>query len=255
MEKPNVLFILADDLGWGDLSLHGSPIRTPVIDRLACDGVELKQHYVCPMCTPTRGQLLTGMDAMRNGATAVCQGRSMMRNGLKIMPQYFAEGGYLTGMFGTWHLGDSYPHRPQDRGFQEVLRHRAWGITSLADYWGNDYFDPVLERNSKDTPYKGYCTDIYFNEAMKFKDLVKMDFSGQKFIAYVEEGEHPALKFEYSPGSDALILIGPEGDFNPEEIQLAIKNGFSTVSLGDSRLRTETAAVVACHTVALLNMK
>ena len=91
------------------------------------------------------------------------------------------------------------------------------------------------------------------NEAMKFKDLVKIDFSGQKFIAYVEEGEHPALKFEYSIGSDALILIGPEGDFSPEEVQLAIKNGFSTVSLGDSRLRTETAAVVACHTVALMN--
>ena len=166
---PNVIIVMTDDQGYGDIQSHGNPVlKTPEIDKLRECSVRFTDFHVAPMCTPTRGQLMTGMDAMRNGATAVCQGRSMMRNGLKIMPQYFSEAGYSTGMFGKWHLGDSYPHRPQDRGFQEVLRHRAWGITSLADYWGNDYFDPVLERNSMDTPYKGYCTDIYFNEAIKW---------------------------------------------------------------------------------------
>ena len=99
------------------------------------------------------------------------------------MPQYFADKGYATGLFGKWHLGDSYPHRPQDRGFQEVLRHRAWGITSLADYWGNDYFDPVLERNSKDSRYKGYCTDIFFNEAMKW--IEKCQSEKKPFFLYL----------------------------------------------------------------------
>ena len=126
-------------------------------------------------------------------------------------------------------------------------------VTDIISSYINNKEKILVVTSAMKQSVKAYHPQL--NESIKFKDLVKMDFSGQKFIAYVEEGEHPALKFEYSPGSDALILIGPEGDFNPEEVQLAIKNGFSTVSLGDSRLRTETAAVVACHTVALLNMK
>lgn len=90
-------------------------------------------------------------------------------------------------------------------------------------------------------------------EAISFNKFVKQDFPGGKYICYVEEGEHPALSSLYKKGSDAVILIGPEGDFNPEEVALAEANGFTTVSLGDSRLRTETAGLVACHTVALLN--
>lgn len=86
-----------------------------------------------------------------------------------------------------------------------------------------------------------------------FKDVINMDHSGEKYIAYVEEGEHPSLKSLYTPGQNATILIGPEGDFSPEEVELAMQKGFKTVSLGKSRLRTETAGVVACHTVRLLN--
>ncbi len=91
------------------------------------------------------------------------------------------------------------------------------------------------------------------DETHKFKDFISKDFKGQKFIAYVEEGEHPPLQSLYKQGNDIIILIGPEGDFSHEEVQMAIDNGYKTVSLGKSRLRTETAAVVACHTIALLN--
>ena len=170
-ERPNVIVVLTDDQGYGDVSAHGNPLlKTPEMDKLRAQSVRFTDFHVAPMCTPTRGQLMTGMDAMRNGATAVCQGRSMIRNDLKLMPQFFAEAGYATGLFGKWHLGDSYPHRPRFRGFEEVVSFRAWGITSLADYWGNGYFDPVLMHNGVDKKYEGYCTDIYFDEAMKWID-------------------------------------------------------------------------------------
>ena len=169
--RPNVILILTDDQGYGDLSVHGTPVlKTPNMDRLHAESARFTDFHVAPMCSPTRGQLMTGIDAMRNGCTAVCQGRSMMRTELPTMANFFEDSGYATGHFGKWHLGDSYPHRPQDRGFQETIHHRAWGITSLADYWDNTYFDPVLEYNGVDKKFDGYCTDIFFNESMKWID-------------------------------------------------------------------------------------
>jgi 16S rRNA (uracil1498-N3)-methyltransferase len=91
------------------------------------------------------------------------------------------------------------------------------------------------------------------HKPLSFKDFIKNDLYGEKYIAYVEEGEYPSLKSLYTPDKDVVVLIGPEGDFSPEEVKMAVDNGFSIVNLGESRLRTETAAVVACHTIALLN--
>jgi arylsulfatase A-like enzyme len=168
-KAPNVILILTDDQGYGDLQSHGNPIiKTPAMDQLREESVRLTDYHALPKCTPTRAALMTGLDAMRTGATRVCQGRSMVRRDIKMMPQYFAESGYETGMFGKWHLGDAYPHRPRFRGFQEVLSFRAWGITSLADHWGNTYYNPVLMLNGVDTKYEGYITDIFFDEAMKW---------------------------------------------------------------------------------------
>lgn len=183
-DRPNVILIITDDQGYGDMSAHGNPIlKTPNMDRLRESAVRFTDFHVAPMCSPTRGQLLTGIDAMRNGCTTVNEGRSMMRSELPTMANFFADSGYSTGHFGKWHLGDSYPHRPQDRGFQETLHHRAWGITSLADYWGNTYFDPVLSRNGINTKYEGYCTDIFFSEAMKW--IEEKQSEDEPFFVYL----------------------------------------------------------------------
>lgn len=184
---PNVILILTDDQGYGDVSAHGNPLlKTPNLDDFRNQAVRLTDFHVAPMCSPSRGQLLTGIDAMRNGCTAVCQGRSMMRAELPTMADYFAKSGYATGHFGKWHLGDSYPHRPQDRGFQETIHHRAWGITSLADHWDNytnPYFDPILSHNGVDKKFSGYCTDIFFDETMKW--IEQQQTEGKPFFVYL----------------------------------------------------------------------
>ncbi|PHQ37016.1 arylsulfatase [Rhodopirellula bahusiensis] len=185
-DKPNVILIVADDQGYGDMSCHGNPIlKTPNMDRLFIKSVRLTDFHVAPMCSPTRGQLMTGRDAMKNGCTAVCQGRSMMRADIPTMADFFAGSGYDTGHFGKWHMGDSNPHRPQDRGFQETLHHRAWGITSLADYWSNSYFDPVLNHNGVDKKIEGYCTDIFFDYAMEWIDRKSKVNDDKPFFVYL----------------------------------------------------------------------
>ena len=165
--KPNVIVVMTDDQGYGDLSAHGNPVlRTPSMDKLHSQSVRFTDFHVAPMCTPSRGQLLTGRDAMDNGASFVCMGRSLIREELPTIAQIFRTAGYATGHFGKWHLGDNHPFRPQDRGFQETVHHGAWGITSLADYFGNDYFNDHYRHNGRVEQYAGYCTDIWFEEAM-----------------------------------------------------------------------------------------
>jgi len=169
MSKPNVIFVLTDDQGYGDLSCHGNPvIKTPYLDVLREESVRFTDFHVSPMCTPTRGELMTGQDALRNGATFVCMGRSLINPELPTIADIFGNNGYRTGHFGKWHLGDNYPYRPQDRGFRETIHHPAWGITSAADYFGNDYFDDTYRHNGEYEAFEGYCTDVWFDEAMKW---------------------------------------------------------------------------------------
>ena len=164
---PNVIVVMTDDQGYGDLSCHGNPIfQTPHLDRLHSESARFTDFHVAPMCTPTRGQLLTGLDAARNGAINVSSGRTLLRAGLPTIADVFAENGYRTGIFGKWHLGDTYPYRPQDRGFQETLWFPSSHINSVPDVWDNDYFDDTYRRNGELTKYEGYCTDVFFREAM-----------------------------------------------------------------------------------------
>lgn len=163
-QRPNVIIILSDDQGYGDFSCHGNPVlKTPNLDRLHDQAIRLTDFHVAPMCTPTRGQLMTGLDALHSGASSVCAGRSFIRRGIPTMAEIFAAHGYRTGHFGKWHLGDSYPNLPHQRGFEETVYHLGWGITSMADLWQNDCFDGRFCHNGKLQQYKGYCTDLWFD--------------------------------------------------------------------------------------------
>lgn len=164
--RPNVIIVLSDDQGYGDFSCHGNPIlKTPNLDKMHERSIRLTDFHVAPMCTPTRGQLLTGLDALHSGASSVCAGRSFLRRGTPTLAEMFASHGYRTGHFGKWHLGDSYPNLPQQRGFQETVYFLGWGITSMADLWQNDCFDGRFRHNGDLKQYKGYCTDVWFDLA------------------------------------------------------------------------------------------
>ena len=166
---PNVVLVMTDDQGYGDLGCTGNPwIRTPNIDRFSRRCTRLGDFHVSPLCTPTRGALMTGHNPLRNGAWATTWGRSMLRRDEVTMADVFAAGGYRTGMFGKWHIGDCYPYRPQDRGFQTVVAHKGGGVGQTPDFWGNSYFDDTYFHNGAPHKHMGYCTDVWFEEAMKF---------------------------------------------------------------------------------------
>lgn len=182
--RPNVIIVMTDDQGYGELSVHGNPIlQTPELDRLHGESIRLTDFHVAPMCTPTRGQLLTGMDAVKNGAINVSSGRTLLSHDMKTIANYFQGAGYATGLFGKWHLGDNYPYRPQDRGFDETLWFPSSHIGSVPDYWGNDYFEDTYMRNGKEIKYEGYCTDVFFEEAMTW--MKRQKSNGKPFFTYL----------------------------------------------------------------------
>lgn len=166
---PNVILLITDDQGWGDLSLHGNQnLQTPNMDRLASEGVEFTRFYASPVCAPTRASLMTGRYNYRTGVVDTWLGRAMMYPDEVTLAEVLGSYGYQTGIFGKWHLGDNYPMRAMDQGFQESLVHRGGGIGQPSDPPGNTYFDPVLLHNGRDTKATGYCTDIFFREAAEF---------------------------------------------------------------------------------------
>ena len=166
---PNVILVITDDQGYGDLGCHGNTmIRTPHLDRLYKQSVRLTDFHVSPCCTPTRAALMTGRHCIRTGAWGTTWGRSLPRGDEVMMARAFADAGYRTGAFGKWHLGDNYPFRPQDRGFQEVLIHGGGGVGQTPDYWGNDYFDDTYFHNGQPQEFTGYCTDVWFDGALEF---------------------------------------------------------------------------------------
>jgi arylsulfatase len=183
--RPNVIVIMTDDQGYGEFSCHGNPIaQTPNIDRLAAESIRLTDFHVAPMCTPTGGQLMTGLDAFRNGAMNVSSGRTLLRADLKTMADVFRSSGYRTAIFGKWHLGDNYPFRPEDRGFDEAIWFPSSHIGSVPDYWDNDYFDDTYRHSGKRETLDGYCTDVFFREAMHWIE---------------ESGRRPSPFFVYLP--------------------------------------------------------
>jgi arylsulfatase A-like enzyme len=179
---PNVILVLTDDQGYGDLACLGNPIlHTPNIDRLHGQSVRLTDFHVSPTCAPTRAALMTGRYCNRTGVWHTIMGRSLLRRGETTMAEVFAAAGYRTGIFGKWHLGDNYPFRPQDRGFQEVLVHGGGGVGQTPDYWGNSYFDDTYWHNGTPEKQKGYCTDVWFDAALRFIEANR----DRPFFAYI----------------------------------------------------------------------
>lgn len=182
--RPNILLVVADDQGYGDFSVHGNPVlHTPHLDRLHGESVRFTDFHVAPMCTPTRGQLMTGVDALRNGAMNVSSGRTNLRREFPTLPGIFAAHGYRTGLFGKWHLGDNYPYRPQDRGFEESIWFPSSHIPSAAGYFNNDYFDDVYRHNGAERRFDGYCTDVFFREAKAW--MRRQAERGEPFLCYL----------------------------------------------------------------------
>lgn len=168
-QPPNIVFVLTDDQGYGDLGFSGNPwIKTPHIDQFARESVRLTNFHVGPTCAPSRSGLLTGHYANSTGVWHTIGGRSLLRKNEWTLASALRENGYVTGLFGKWHLGDEYPYRPQDRGFDQTVAHGGGGIGQTPDYWGNDYFDDTYAVNGVPTKFTGYCTDVFFREALKF---------------------------------------------------------------------------------------
>jgi arylsulfatase A-like enzyme len=173
-DKPNVLIFLADDMGWGDISANGNPNHaTPSIDSIAKDGVKLDRFYVCPVCSPTRAEFLTGRYHPRGGVKGVSTGQERLNLDERTLADAFKAAGYRTGAFGKWHNGSQWPYHPNARGFDEY-----YGFTS--GHWG-EYFDPPLDHNGQPVRGKGYMTDLLTDKALEFIDASK----DKPFFCYV----------------------------------------------------------------------
>ena len=184
--RPNVILIITDDQGYGDLGVKGNPvIKTPNLDALADESAEMTQYYVHPVCAPTRACLMTGRYNYRTRAIDTYIGRAMMEPEEVTVAEILKKNNYATGIFGKWHLGDNYPMRPQDQGFDEVLVHRGGGIGQPSDPPDGEgkYTDPVLFHNGEAVKMKGYCTDLYFQHAMEFMETVHAQ--QQPFFIYL----------------------------------------------------------------------
>ncbi|MEP2777663.1 MAG: arylsulfatase [Luteolibacter sp.] len=183
-ERPNIVFVITDDQGYGDLACNGHPYaKTPAIDKLHSESVALDDYHVAPTCSPTRCGLLTGHWTNRTGVWHTVNGRSMLRENEITIATLLKDNGYTTGMFGKWHLGDNYPYRPEDRGFDEVYRHGGGGVGQTPDLWNNNYFDGHYFHNGEIVPAKGFCTDVFFDYGIQF---IKDSAAGEKpFFAYI----------------------------------------------------------------------
>ncbi len=183
-KKPNVVIVLADDQGWGDLSLNGNTnLKTPHIDSLARDGARFERFFVQPVCSPTRAEMLTGRYAPRGGVRGVSQGGERLDLGEKTIADAFRAAGYATGCFGKWHNGSQYPYHPLGRGFGEY-----YGFTS--GHWG-EYFDAPLDHDGRDVKGEGYITDDLTNRAVGF--LKRQAAAGRPAFCYL------ALNTPHSP--------------------------------------------------------
>lgn len=172
---PNIIIVMTDDQGFGDLGVHGNEqIETPNLDAFAKESLWMERFYVNPLCAPTRASLMTGRYHLRTGVLHTSRGAAKMFGDEVTIAELLRDNGYRTGIFGKWHLGDNYPMRPQDQGFEEVLIHKSGGIGQTPDVDAN-YFEPILWQNGERLEVAGYCTDLFFDAALNFVQKHKED--------------------------------------------------------------------------------
>lgn len=173
-KRPNVIIIMTDDQGFGDLGYYGNPhVKTPTIDNFAKESIRFDTFMVSPVCAPTRAALMTGRHPLRTGVRDTYRGGAIMATNEITIAEMLKDAGYKTGMVGKWHLGDNYPYRPQDQGFDFTLRHLSGGIGQSGD-WPNapkgnrSYFNPILWKNGEMFQSEGYCSDVFTDAAINF---------------------------------------------------------------------------------------
>lgn len=208
--RPNIVLIMPDDMGWGDIAAHGHPlIHTPHLDRLHAESLRLTDFHVSPTCAPTRSALLSGRHEFKNGVTHTILERERMSLDAVTLPQVLKNAGYTTGIFGKWHLGDEEPYQPHRRGFDEVYIHGCGGIGqtypgSCGDFPDNGYFNPALLHNGTVVKTQGYCTDLFFAQALRWIDQQRRGET--PFFAYITPNAPHAPLISPGPQYDRLYI-------------------------------------------------
>lgn len=187
--KPNIILIMTDDQGYGDLACHGHPfLKTPNLDKLYTQSTRFTDYHASPTCAPTRAALMSGRAPFKNGITHTILERDRMTLKATTIAQVLKTAGYTTGIFGKWHLGDDDEYQPINRGFDEMFIHGAGGIGqnfpgTQGDAPGTSYFDPFIKHNDKFVKTKGYCTDVFFKQALGW--IKKCNSEKKPFFAYI----------------------------------------------------------------------
>lgn len=219
--SPNIILVMPDDVGYGDYSFQGNPvIRTPAVDAFVRQGLLFADFQVGTTCAPTRSALLTGRHEFKNGVTHTILERERLTLKATTLAQVLKTAGYTTGIFGKWHLGDEDEYQPERRGFDEVYIHGCGGIGqsypgSCGDAPGNTNINPALRHNGKFEKTTGYCTDLFFGQAISWMNSQRE--AKKPFFAYIPlnaaHGPHVLPEEYYRHYLDKL-----SGQKNPAEI-------------------------------------
>jgi arylsulfatase A-like enzyme len=277
--KPNIILVMTDDQGYGQLGCQGHPwLETPNIDKLCEQSTVFTDFHVSPTCSPTRAALLTGNVPFKNGVTHTVEPRNRMALSAVTIPQYLKKVGYTSGIFGKWHLGLEEQYQPGARGFDEVFIHGYGAIGQGKDVPKNKYYDPVLRHNGVFVKTKGFCTDIFFSQALAWIRENKH----RPFFAYISTNaphspfvapDHKMQKFshdgfkEQQQGFYGMIenidenmgrLMSRLNEWGLEENTIVVflsDNGFVSSGLGEGTLGARDGEPLFAYTAGLKGAK
>jgi arylsulfatase len=234
--KPNIVLIMPDDISYGSIGAYGGAKPSPNVDALYRKGLRFEDFHVSPTCSPARASLLTGRHECYSGVTHTIVLRDRLSLKSRTVADMLRDSGYATGIFGKWHLGDGEEYRPDRRGFDEVYIHGAGGIAQnyshSADFPNNDYNDPVLYHNGNVIETKGFCTDLFFDQAIRW--IKGMQGKGKPFFCYIPPNVN------HGPHIPPILPDGTKGD---SMINLDDNVGKMMKFLDDSGLSEKTLLI------------